>query len=137
VVGLVLVAAVAALAAWNTQRQSDKTAEAPANTAERPPPSPSANAAVADEPQPQTGAALRERPPRERVDRPGDANDEQLRKQAAQEFRGADADGDGFLSRDEAARFPYVSKEFQRVDADGDGRISLQEFVRLRRFQAR
>jgi hypothetical protein len=53
-----------------------------------------------------------------------------------QEFRANDADGNGFLSRDEVRRFPFVAKEFGRVDTDGDGRISPQEFVHLRRLQA-
>jgi hypothetical protein len=82
--------------------------------------------------------AARERPPRERVERPGsdDAATEQLRLRALREFREADTDGDGFLSPDEARRFPFVTKEFGRVDTDGDGRISSQEFMRLRRMQS-
>ena len=49
------------------------------------------------------------------------------------EFRIADANGDGYLSPDEARRFPVLAKNFQRVDANGDGRISMQEFVQARR----
>jgi len=30
-----------------------------------------------------------------------------------------------------------IEREFERVDADGDGKISPQEFMRLRRLQAR
>ena len=78
-----------------------------------------------------------DRPPRDRSDRPGDAM-EALREEAQREFRDADRDGDGYLSRAEAAgRFPLIEREFKRVDADGDGRISRVEFFRLRRFQAR
>jgi hypothetical protein len=79
-----------------------------------------------------------ERPPRERIDRPGPGTPEpeQLRRQAAEELRRADTDGDGFLSREEARRFPFLSRDFDRVDADGDGRISIQELLRLRKLQA-
>jgi hypothetical protein len=49
------------------------------------------------------------------------------------EFNAADANGDGYLSADEARRFPALSRNFQRVDTDGDGRISLREFQEARR----
>jgi Ca2+-binding EF-hand superfamily protein len=43
-------------------------------------------------------------------------------------FRRADADGDGVLSRQEAAQgLPRVAKKFDRIDADGDGKLSLDE----------
>jgi len=82
--------------------------------------------------------SIHERPPRDRVDRPGEfaPEPEAARRQIVQDFRSADADGDGFLSRDEARRLPFVSRNFDRVDANGDGRISLEEFARLRRLQA-
>jgi Ca2+-binding EF-hand superfamily protein len=45
-----------------------------------------------------------------------------------QVFRRADSDGDGVLSRDEAARgLPRLARKFDRIDADGDGRLSLEE----------
>ncbi|MBI3936026.1 MAG: EF-hand domain-containing protein, partial [Betaproteobacteria bacterium] len=86
----------------------------------------------------------RERPPRERSERPGQGQrapasegggiDVQAVKR---EFRSADANGDGYLSREEAAnRFPFVGRNFDRIDANGDGKISPDEFVRLRRYQA-
>ena len=44
-------------------------------------------------------------------------NFQRFRQAADQEFRGADSNGDGFLSQDEMrTRFPYLAKEFQRVD---------------------
>ncbi len=44
-------------------------------------------------------------------------------------FFGADADGDGQLSRAEAElALPRVARKFARMDADRDGRISIDEF---------
>lgn len=61
---------------------------------------------------------------------------ERLRSAVREEFSGADANGDGYLSREEAGRrFPAAAREFGRVDANGDGRISLEEFARMRRVQ--
>ena len=43
-------------------------------------------------------------------------------------FAGADADGDGALSRAEAQKsMPRVAKKFERIDADHDGRITREE----------
>ena len=139
--GLVLLAAIAAGLAWNQSPQTAGTADAPGTQlAEKSlvPAKPQPRPEGAAERQVQTGPRVPERPPRERTDRPGDDNPEigQWRRQSAQEFRGADTDGDGYLSRDEARHFPYIAKEFERVDADGDGRVSLQEFIGLRRWQA-
>ena len=81
----------------------------------------------------------RDRPPRERAERPGadGADHGEVQARALEEFRAADTNGDRFLSPDEARRFPVIAREFGRVDADGDGRISPGEFVRLRELQAR
>jgi hypothetical protein len=84
--------------------------------------------------------SFRERPGRQREDRPpghpGDPGD-RVRQGAEAEFHSADGNRDGYLSRDEAqGRFPFIAKEFQRIDRDGDGRISPHEFVDLRRAQA-
>jgi serine/threonine protein kinase len=94
-------------------------------------------AAVAEQAQPPV-PTLRERPGRDRDERPGppeDKNDKQ--RIAEQEFRGADLNGDGYLTPDEVrGRFPLLEREFRRVDADGDGRVSMQEFNQfLRRMQ--
>jgi Ca2+-binding EF-hand superfamily protein len=52
------------------------------------------------------------------------------------QFRSADTDGDGYLSRREVrARFPYMARVFERVDTDGDGRISFDEFLKFRAEQ--
>jgi hypothetical protein len=115
VIGILLTMAVAWVAPWRAARAPEKV------SAPR----------IAD-------GAARDRPSRERAERPGieDADFEQLRVKALREFKAADANGDGFLSPDEVRRFPYIAKEFARVDADGDGRISPPEFVRVRRLQA-
>jgi len=47
-------------------------------------------------------------------------------------FSHADANLDGFLSRDEARRFVPLARHFERLDVDGDGRISALEFDRMR-----
>jgi Ca2+-binding EF-hand superfamily protein len=43
-------------------------------------------------------------------------------------FRQLDADGDGWLSVEEAAVHPEVAANFQKADRDKDGRLSLEEF---------
>lgn len=53
-----------------------------------------------------------------------------------EEFRGADRDGDGYLTPSEVeGRFPGVARDFGKVDSNGDRRISLEEFINLRRQQ--
>ena len=40
----------------------------------------------------------------------------------------ADSDGDGALSREEAAKsLPRIARKFDRIDADRDGRLTLEE----------
>lgn len=75
---------------------------------------------------------------RERPSRPDIASPvpERARERVAEEFRGADRDGDGYLTQTEVeGRFPVVAKDFGRVDSNGDRRISLEEFTELRRLQ--
>lgn len=43
------------------------------------------------------------------------------------DFDALDADGDGFISRREAAAHETLSREFRGVDVDGDGRLSREE----------
>lgn len=76
--------------------------------------------------------------PRERPARPdgGSLIPDLARERVSAEFRGADRDGDGYLSPAEVeGRFPLIAREFSRIDRDGDRRISLDEFTELRRLQ--
>src|SRR5690554_8184836 len=43
------------------------------------------------------------------------------------DFEALDADGDGFISRREAAAHDTLSQEFNGVDVDGDGQLSREE----------
>ena len=43
------------------------------------------------------------------------------------DFDALDADGDGFISRREAAAHDTLSQEFRGVDVDGDGLLSREE----------
>jgi hypothetical protein len=60
---------------------------------------------------------------------------ERFRAEVQAQFREADSNGDGYLSAEEMARFPFLAREFARIDADGDGRISPAEFERARLAQ--
>lgn len=44
-------------------------------------------------------------------------------------FNRADSNGDGQLSRAEAATLPSVAANFDQIDRNGDGRISAEEFA--------
>jgi Ca2+-binding EF-hand superfamily protein len=43
-------------------------------------------------------------------------------------FRQLDADGDGWISVEEAAAYPEVAANFEKADRDRDGRLSFEEF---------
>jgi hypothetical protein len=139
-IAAVLLVAVLAVSAWNKQRSAQTAARGDSPAPEVKAPKPRPKPAVAEQPSADTRDTLRARPERERADRPGDTQRpalEEFRKKIAQEFKSADRDGDGYLSRAEVqGRFPGIEREYGRVDADGDGRISPEEFLRIRRFQA-
>lgn len=44
-------------------------------------------------------------------------------------FMRADADGDGKLSKAEAARLPAVAQKFDALDKDKDGALSMTEYM--------
>jgi len=48
-------------------------------------------------------------------------------KQVAAVFKRADANQDGKLSREEAARLPAVAERFEMFDKDKDGALTLEE----------
>ena len=52
-----------------------------------------------------------------------------------QAFRALDKNGDGFITRQEAAADADLAKEFGAADSNGDGRLSEAEFVKY--YQAR
>jgi len=58
-----------------------------------------------------TGSALADRP----KDDPG--------------FNKLDRNNDGYLSRAEAAKNPYLAKNFKQADKNGDGKLSRTEYL--------
>ncbi|MEO7743568.1 MAG: EF-hand domain-containing protein [Usitatibacter sp.] len=48
-------------------------------------------------------------------------------------LKAADTNGDGFISRSEAAALPRLAEHFDQIDANHDGRVSFEE---LRAFHA-
>ncbi len=53
-------------------------------------------------------------------------------RDSAARFQGADADRDGYLTRDEAAKLdPELARNFDAMDADRDGRVSREEYERF------
>jgi hypothetical protein len=55
-------------------------------------------------------------------------------KASAQEieaaFKRADADGDGKLTKKEAATFPELAQRFEQIDTDKDTFVSMKEFTK-------
>lgn len=50
-----------------------------------------------------------------------------------QRFDRLDANGDGRLSREEAAAYPELAQRFEQIDANKDGFLSRDELVSKRR----
>ena len=44
-------------------------------------------------------------------------------------FNKLDKNNDGYLSRSEAAKNPYLAKHFKEADKDGDGKLSRTEYL--------
>ncbi len=44
-------------------------------------------------------------------------------------FNKLDRNNDGYLSRSEAAKNPYLRKNFKAADKDGDGKLSRTEYL--------
>ena len=139
-IAAVLLVAVLAISAWNRQRSAQTAAPGDSSSPEAKAPKLRPKPATGEQPSADPREISRARPERERTDRPGDQQRpalEEYRNKIEQEFRSADRNGDGYLSREEIqGRFAFIQREFQRVDTDSDGRISPDEFWQLRRFQA-
>jgi Ca2+-binding EF-hand superfamily protein len=55
-----------------------------------------------------------------------------------EKLRAADTNGDGLISRQEAAALPHLAQQFDAIDADHDGQLSkdeLKAFFKARREQ--
>jgi EF hand len=50
-------------------------------------------------------------------------------KAASDAFKRADANQDGKLSKEEAARMPAIAAKFDDLDKDKDGALSMDEFM--------
>jgi Ca2+-binding EF-hand superfamily protein len=58
----------------------------------------------------------------------GPMSAEDRAKRSAEMFKKADANGDGFLSEDEAGKSaPFLAKNFKAIDANNDGKLSQDE----------
>jgi hypothetical protein len=55
------------------------------------------------------------------------ARREEMKERAAGRFKAADKNGDGFLSRDEAAATPRLARRFDALDTNKDGMLSPEE----------
>lgn len=51
-------------------------------------------------------------------------------KKANERFDKADANHDGVISKEEAAKaLPYIAENFEKYDKDNDGKLSWEEFI--------
>jgi Ca2+-binding EF-hand superfamily protein len=46
-------------------------------------------------------------------------------------FNALDRNNDGWLTRAEARKNPYLSKNFKAADTDGDGKLSRTEYLKV------
>jgi len=53
------------------------------------------------------------------------------------EFSHLDADHDGYITREDAAKWKRLAREFDRFDADRDGKLSRIEFEKFEHSLAR
>ena len=54
-----------------------------------------------------------------------------------QRLADADRNGDGLLSREEAAALPRLAERFDSIDSNGDGVISREELAAMARANGR
>lgn len=60
----------------------------------------------------------------------GESRSERIAGKAQERFAAADANHDGYLSRDEAAQgTPRLAANFDEIDSNGDGQLSKAEIV--------
>ncbi len=56
----------------------------------------------------------------------------EARRRLAASFTAADGDGDGLLTRDEAARgFGFIARHFDAIDTGGTGRVGFDDLLRF------
>jgi Ca2+-binding EF-hand superfamily protein len=54
-----------------------------------------------------------------------------IRQSAEAQFQQLDGDGDGLITRGEAAKIPGVAERFAKFDANRDGKLDRSEFAAL------
>jgi Ca2+-binding EF-hand superfamily protein len=65
------------------------------------------------------------------------ASDSGRRDAMQQRLAEADRNGDGLLSREEAAALPRLAERFDSIDSNGDGLISREELAAMARANGR
>jgi len=138
VFAVVALFALAGFGYWKKQHDARLEAERAAAAVLAAAPAPADAPAPAAAPAPAPARVASSRPAAAPASEPAPAAErkdaaERFKEKVTAEFKAADANGDGYLSPDEARRFPALARNFQRVDRDGDGRLSLQEFAQAKR----
>ena len=62
----------------------------------------------------------------------GEARREEMKAEAVARFKAADKNGDGLLSKEEAAAMPMVARNFDALDTNKDGQVSPEELAASR-----